>query len=274
MPSDSRRRTPFARSIRKLSLAVPLLIATGCAVIDGRSPSCTGGNGSGSCDTASVTTSGVNRGRDDTAVFPPPPPEAPQDIAAADAAGTSPDAASIAMPDAEPRPASPPSMAAPDPEPLPPSIVARTDVPVSRPSTGADIPQPVPPIAPPPRRESLRLSAETLFGVGAFRLTAKGRASLDEIAEYLRREPYTQVQVTGFADRSGAAGENRRTAERRAQAVRAYLLSRGVPAKKLRTDAQGASAALVGPEDCMRLKGAPRAACFQPDRRVRIRVFG
>lgn len=151
-------------------------------------------------------------------------------------------------------------------DPAPGPAVAEADRELSPP------PDPVMPTPPPARAEAVRLSAEALFGVGAYRLTPAGRASLDDIARILKRESYSQIVITGHSDRSGLPGENRRTSERRANAVRAYLASKGVPAKRMRAQGVGAAHATIGHQDCAQRRGPALAACFQLDRHVHIRV--
>lgn len=59
------------------------------------------------------------------------------------------------------------------------------------------------------------------------------RMVLNEVFEQLARVPGERVLITGFTDRSGDPGLNLRLSEERAQAVRNYLMQRGISAERL-----------------------------------------
>ena len=60
------------------------------------------------------------------------------------------------------------------------------------------------------------------------------------------------MTVSGFADRSGSDAYNVGMSQRRADSVRAYLASRGVPNSAIRTEAYGESRPLVDTADGVR----------------------
>jgi peptidoglycan-associated lipoprotein len=70
-------------------------------------------------------------------------------------------------------------------------------------------------------------------------LDATGRAALDANAEVLRRYPTWAITIEGHCDERGTAEYNLALGERRALAARAYLVSVGVPADRLRTVSYG-----------------------------------
>lgn len=72
-------------------------------------------------------------------------------------------------------------------------------------------------------------------------LTPNARQVLDHVVRALRGQPNIQVQVLGYTDAVGATAYNQRLSERRALAVRDYLISQGIQPQRLRTGAFGES---------------------------------
>jgi len=64
---------------------------------------------------------------------------------------------------------------------------------------------------------------------------------LDEAAQTLKDNPEINVRIEGHTDSIGSDSYNQRLSERRAQAVKAYLVSRGVAASRLSTEGKGES---------------------------------
>jgi outer membrane protein OmpA-like peptidoglycan-associated protein len=70
-------------------------------------------------------------------------------------------------------------------------------------------------------------------------LRADARAELDAIAQFLLGNPGVSVRITGNADAIGTDDYNQDLAQRRADAVRAYLISKGVSEARLSTVSYG-----------------------------------
>ncbi len=70
-------------------------------------------------------------------------------------------------------------------------------------------------------------------------LSAEGQRILDQNAALLKRYPNWTVTVEGHCDERGTAEYNLALGERRAIAARAYLVSLGIPADRLRTVSYG-----------------------------------
>jgi len=71
-------------------------------------------------------------------------------------------------------------------------------------------------------------------------LTTQARATLDKQAQWLTNySNYTQFTVEGHADERGTREYNIALGARRAQAVRDYLISRGIAANRMRTISYG-----------------------------------
>lgn len=86
---------------------------------------------------------------------------------------------------------------------------------------------------------TLVLSGAT-FETGRVTLTAQARGSLDRVALSLKANPGLRVEVAGYTDSRGAAGTNLRLSQARADAVRGYLIERGVAPEQVTARGFGA----------------------------------
>jgi len=78
------------------------------------------------------------------------------------------------------------------------------------------------------------------FETDSSELTPQSRATLDKQAQWLNNyTQYGQFTVEGHADERGTREYNIALGARRAQAVRDYLISRGVAANRMRTISYG-----------------------------------
>ena len=90
------------------------------------------------------------------------------------------------------------------------------------------------------------LSGPVDFRDGSARLTGESRQVLDRVATYLASHPEVlHVTIEAHTDRSGRFRMNLRLSQRRAAAVRRYLVRRGVPEKRLRAVGMGWGRPLV-----------------------------
>ena len=80
------------------------------------------------------------------------------------------------------------------------------------------------------------------FDSGKSALKAGARNTLAKIADQLRINEETRVSVEGHTDSVGSDELNQTLSEKRAAAVRDYLVSRGVPAARITTRALGETA--------------------------------
>lgn len=79
------------------------------------------------------------------------------------------------------------------------------------------------------------------FAQASSEIDADYRAILNEVFEQLARSPQDRVLITGYTDRTGNAAVNLDLSERRAKAVRNYLIARGVSAERLLVNYYGDS---------------------------------
>jgi OmpA-OmpF porin, OOP family len=77
------------------------------------------------------------------------------------------------------------------------------------------------------------------FESGSATLTPKGLGILDEMAVALNKLGNKQVLVIGHTDNLGIRGSNVALSKARAEAVKAYLVSKGAAAANLNTDGMG-----------------------------------
>jgi OOP family OmpA-OmpF porin len=106
-------------------------------------------------------------------------------------------------------------------------------------------------------------------------LKPEGKAAIDtEILSKLAQvQKLELVLVTGHTDPIGTQQYNQKLSERRADAVRDYLVSKGVPKDKIETLGMGKTQPIPGLV-CNQKSLKEKIACFAPDRRVEVEVKG
>ena len=83
------------------------------------------------------------------------------------------------------------------------------------------------------------------FVYASDRLTPKSRKIIDQIVAILKKYPDVQVEIGGHTDSDGAARRNLLLSQKRAEAVKRYLVRHGIPAKRLVAKGYGESKPLV-----------------------------
>ena len=112
------------------------------------------------------------------------------------------------------------------------------------------------------------VAASVLFDFDQSVLRPGETPKLDELTAKLKGRAFDGVPVVGHADQIGTDAYNLRLSGQRADAVRAYLVGKGVDAGSIRTEARGEREAVTG-EACKN-QGRKRIECLQPDRRVEV----
>lgn len=96
------------------------------------------------------------------------------------------------------------------------------------------------PSAPPAPTESKRIVLRGInFDFDKSNIKREFVPVLDEAAQLLKDNPNVQITIEGHTDAKGADEYNQRLSERRAKAVKQYLVSRGVEASRLDTVGKG-----------------------------------
>ena len=94
-------------------------------------------------------------------------------------------------------------------------------------------------VLPGSREEFQSVGDRVFFNVDRFDLTDAARATLERQAAWLQRYPSRTIIVQGHADERGTREYNLALGDRRANAVRNYLVSQGVSAGRLDTISYG-----------------------------------
>ena len=86
------------------------------------------------------------------------------------------------------------------------------------------------------------------------------------------------IIAVGHTDRIGSEAYNQKLSIRRAEAVKAYLISKGIQPNRVYTEGKGEKQPVTG-DKCRNLgpenQGNKKLiACLQPDRRVDVEVVG
>ena len=82
-------------------------------------------------------------------------------------------------------------------------------------------------------RGMLLTLGDVLFEVDRAELKPGATLKLDELAAVLKRNESAEVDIEGHTDSTGTRAYNLELSQRRAEAVRDYLISRGVPAERV-----------------------------------------
>lgn len=162
-------------------------------------------------------------------------------------------------------PSPPPAMYYPAPPPMAQAAPMPPPPPAPR-LVQAPAPQPARPTTPSaPRLERFTLSASELFAFDRDELRAP-QPKLDEIAAAVNGNPQIgSVNITGYTDRLGTTSYNLGLSQRRADAVKGYLISMGVAANRINAVGKGEADPVV---NCNDKKRAALIKCLEPNRRV------
>lgn len=113
------------------------------------------------------------------------------------------------------------------------AIVAAKAEPAPEPAAAPVIPAPI------IDAQKVTYSADAFFDFDKAVLKTEGRAKLDDLAEKIQLLDLEAVVAVGHTDSIGKASYNQRLSVRRAEAVKAYLVSKGVPADRIYTEGKG-----------------------------------
>jgi OOP family OmpA-OmpF porin len=161
---------------------------------------------------------------------------------------------------------------APKPEPTPAPAPAPRAAPAPAP---APAPQPrVEAPKPAPKPTVVNLASTELFEFNKATLTDDAKKKLDAevIAKLSGLGALRYINVNGHADRLGSAQYNQRLSEKRAEAVRAYLVAKGVKADRVETFGFGKTTPAKSCPDQKDRRSL--IECLAPNRRVVVEIQG
>lgn len=132
--------------------------------------------------------------------------------------------------------------------------------------------------APAPVADKIKLAADALFEFDKAVLLPAGKAKLDDLASKAKSVKLEVILAVGHTDRIGGDAYNQKLSEKRAAAVKDYLVGKGVEANRVYTEGKGEKQPVTG-DKCKNLgkesgKNKKLVECLQPDRRVEIEVIG
>jgi outer membrane protein OmpA-like peptidoglycan-associated protein len=82
---------------------------------------------------------------------------------------------------------------------------------------------------------------DVLFNTGRAELNPGAGRKLDQLAQFLNQHPERRIEIDGFTDSVGPDDYNQDLSQRRADAVKTALLSRGIDASRITTQGYGKS---------------------------------
>jgi len=107
------------------------------------------------------------------------------------------------------------------------------------------------------------------FDYRSAKLSAQERARLEGDMPKIAFSSGTRIVVQGHSDRIASSRYNQRLSQRRAEAVRDYLIAKGVPAANIQTVGLGST---MPATSCNQKKRSDLRACLAPDRRVIVEI--
>ena len=130
--------------------------------------------------------------------------------------------------------------AQPEPKPAPPPAPKPAPPPAPKPTAPAPVEKPKPaPEKPKPVAEKVTFAADVLFDFDKSVIKPEGRSKLDDISAKAKGINLEVVIAIGHADSTGSDAYNQRLSVRRAESVKAYLVSKGIEANRVYTEGKG-----------------------------------
>jgi OmpA-OmpF porin, OOP family len=123
-----------------------------------------------------------------------------------------------------------------DPDLMPKPVVVAPPPP---PPPPAPVVAPAPAPKPAPVAEKVTLAADVLFDFDKSVLKNEGKSKLDDLADKVKAINLEVVIAIGHTDSIGSDAYNQKLSVRRAESVKAYLVTRGVEPNRIYTEGKG-----------------------------------
>ena len=125
-----------------------------------------------------------------------------------------------------------------------------------------------------PVLEKVAFDANVLFDSDKSSLRPAGRDTLDEFVAKIHGLDSESIMAIGYADRMGTHAANQALSQQRVDAVKVYLVGKGIASQRVQTSARGETQPDTFAGECKDANNAKNVACMQPDRHVFIEVSG
>ncbi|MDP3280299.1 MAG: OmpA family protein [Nitrosomonas sp.] len=122
--------------------------------------------------------------------------------------------------------------------------------------------------------EKITFSADALFDFDRATLKPNGIQALNEFVSAIQGIKYDLIIAVGYADRIGSDDYNKKLSVRRAESVKAHLVSKGIEPSHVFVDGKGEANPVTGNSCAGEKKTKALIDCLAPDRRVEIEVAG
>ncbi|MFT4195895.1 outer membrane protein OmpA [Ottowia sp.] len=106
-------------------------------------------------------------------------------------------------------------------------------------ATPAPAPAPTPAPQPPVAAQKVTYAADAFFDFDKSVLKPEGRAKLDDLVSKIQGINLEVIIAVGHTDSIGSDAYNQRLSVRRAEAVKAYLVSKGIERNRIYTEGKG-----------------------------------
>ena len=148
---------------------------------------------------------------------------------------------------------------------------AEAPAPAAAPAAAKPAPAPAPaPVA----SSKVTYAADAFFDFDKAVLKPEGKAKLDDLVSKVKDINLEVIIAVGHTDSIGTDAYNQKLSVRRAEAVKAYLVSKGIEKNRVYTEGKGKKQPVTGDKCKGSKKTKALIECLQPDRRVEIEVIG
>lgn len=145
------------------------------------------------------------------------------------------------------------------------ALVKAVEAPAPAPAVAPATPAPAPVAPPVASTQKITYAADAFFDFDKSVLKPEGKAKLDDVASKVKNINLEVIIAVGHTDSIGSDAYNQKLSVRRAEAVKAYLVSKGIDKSRVYTEGKGEKQPVADNKT---------AAGRAKNRRVEIEVVG